>query len=446
MKFAAAGFDKIELVKENEAESSRLLGKIDNFCKNIRSGDLLVFYFAGHGRELNGEHYLVAKDGFADPKRYTVGSLPMSAVVDTTNKPGVRRLFILDCCRDNLLAGRSTAFVCNESRSIALDHAVRAQSGFIPPLILNSCSSGEKAFEDTDSGHGYFTKALLKTIGDAAINNFSVFRKQLNRNMNSSGTQNICWNGNVDDWDEVKLFDSWNPASSPAHALQPYPANYYDACLEAEESEKTLEKYKLPLSSAMSSAKRKAEIARNNGDWNKEIEFRQDFIKLITDAVDAEKQRIADVKAEAEGALKCASQVLKFSKKTVTGVKDKNITSIVIPDGVTTIGGRAFSDCKSLTSVTIPDSVTEIGWYAFSDCTSLTSVTIPSSVKKIDSGAFSGCTSLTSVTIPDSVTTIGSYAFWGCTSLTSVTIPRNCKYDESEWSASFPEGCKVIRR
>jgi len=54
LKFAAAGFDKIELVKENEAESSRLLGKIDNFCKNIRSGDLLVFYFAGNNMNSSG--------------------------------------------------------------------------------------------------------------------------------------------------------------------------------------------------------------------------------------------------------------------------------------------------------------------------------------------------------------------------------------------------------
>ena len=175
-EFKAAGFDKTVLIPENEAKSSELINKVRNFCEEMKDGDMLVFYFAGHGRELNNEHYLVAKDGFADPNLYSMGSLPMSVLVNVTNKPGVRRLFILDCCRDNLLAGRSTAFVCNKSRSIALNNAVRAQSGFIPPLILNSCSSGEKAFEDPDSGHGYFTKALLKTIGDTAINNFSVFQ------------------------------------------------------------------------------------------------------------------------------------------------------------------------------------------------------------------------------------------------------------------------------
>ena len=98
------------------------------------------------------------------------------------------------------------------------------------------------------------------------------------------------------------------------------------------------------------------------------------------------------------------------------------VTDLIIPDGVTSIGDRAFYGCISLTSVTIPDSVTSIGYEAFYECTSLTSVTIPDSVTKIGDYAFYDCTSLTSITIPDSVTSIGNYAFYRCTSLTSVTI------------------------
>ena len=99
------------------------------------------------------------------------------------------------------------------------------------------------------------------------------------------------------------------------------------------------------------------------------------------------------------------------------------LTSVTIPDSVTSIGDNAFSDCTSLTSITIPDSVITIGNYAFSYCDSLTSVTIPDSVTTIGYCAFSGCDSLTSVTIGNSVTTIGYCAFSGCDSLTSVTIP-----------------------
>ncbi len=101
-----------------------------------------------------------------------------------------------------------------------------------------------------------------------------------------------------------------------------------------------------------------------------------------------------------------------------------SLTSVVIPDSVTTIGDSAFSGCKSLTSVTIGNGVTSIGDWAFSYCDSLTSVVIPDSVTIIGEYAFYSCDSLTSVTIGNNVTTIGDSAFSGCKSLTSVTIPK----------------------
>ena len=101
---------------------------------------------------------------------------------------------------------------------------------------------------------------------------------------------------------------------------------------------------------------------------------------------------------------------------------DTCLTSVTIPNSVTSIGGSAFDGCTGLTSVTIPNSVTSIGDSAFDGCTGLTSVTIGNSVTSIGSDAFSYCTGLTSITIPNSVTSIGSEAFSRCTGLTSVTI------------------------
>ena len=101
------------------------------------------------------------------------------------------------------------------------------------------------------------------------------------------------------------------------------------------------------------------------------------------------------------------------------------LTSINIPNSVTTIGEHAFSGCDSLTSINIPNSVTMIGKGAFSGCDSLTSINIPDDVTTIGEGAFGGCHSLTNINIPNSVTTIGTGAFFYCLSLTSINIPNS---------------------
>ena len=146
------------------------------------------------------------------------------------------------------------------------------------------------------------------------------------------------------------------------------------------------------------------------------------------------------------------------SRTVLKGVRDISITSVVIPDGVTTIWKSAFCICSSLSSINIPNSVTSIGEYAFGNCRNLTSIKIPNSVTKIGDGAFYGCSGLISLvvdkensvfdsrnncnaiintttnslifgckksTIPQSVTSIGNYAFDGCSSLTSIDIPNS---------------------
>ena len=144
---------------------------------------------------------------------------------------------------------------------------------------------------------------------------------------------------------------------------------------------------------------------------------------------------------------------------------------VVIPEGVTSIGGEAFDSCKDLTSITIPNSVKSIGDWAFEICSSLTEITIPESVTSIgysafhntpwlenkqkenplvivnyilidgttcsgdvvipdsvtsiSEGAFDGCKGLISITIPNSVKSIGDSAFRSCSSLTEITIPNS---------------------
>ena len=131
------------------------------------------------------------------------------------------------------------------------------------------------------------------------------------------------------------------------------------------------------------------------------------------------------------GELKCLSPYFIYDNKVlfdkdkskIIAFRDRNTTSYVIPDGVTSIGDGAFWDCRSLTSLVIPESVTRIGEFAFCCCESLTDIVIPDRVTRIGEFAFSGCESLTDIVIPEGVTSIGGSAFKNCISLTDIVIP-----------------------
>ena len=107
---------------------------------------------------------------------------------------------------------------------------------------------------------------------------------------------------------------------------------------------------------------------------------------------------------------------------------DELLTGITIPEGVTTIGDRAFYECTALKTVNLPDSLTVIGNSAFYSCAALETINMPAGLTKIGASGFKGCSSIQSVSFPEGFEELGDAAFEACTSLKSVSFPKSAAY------------------
>ena len=118
------------------------------------------------------------------------------------------------------------------------------------------------------------------------------------------------------------------------------------------------------------------------------------------------------------------------------GAYAPEITKVVLPEGLTSIGSYAFRNCSSLVSIAIPSTVTTINDEAFAYCSVLSSINLPVGLTHIGNYAFEGCSSITSVSIPDGVTYLGTGAFDGCSELTYLSIPSSVDFvyvDQDGW-------------
>ena len=102
-----------------------------------------------------------------------------------------------------------------------------------------------------------------------------------------------------------------------------------------------------------------------------------------------------------------------------------SLTTISLPNGLTSVGNSAFGDCGSLIAIILPNSLTTIDDYAFNHCYSLTTISLPNGLTSIGASAFQYCHSLTSISLPNSLTSIGVDAFYNCVSLTSISLSNS---------------------
>lgn len=123
------------------------------------------------------------------------------------------------------------------------------------------------------------------------------------------------------------------------------------------------------------------------------------------------------------------------------------VKSVVIEEGVTSIGDDAFYSCENLEKVTIASSVKRIGTAAFIYCVSLDHIDIPDGVETIDDGAFWQCEGLKTVSIPKSVLSLKNNSFYYCSSIEAITVDaENPNYSSDEYGVLFDKNKTVLIR
>ena len=177
--------------------------------------------------------------------------------------------------------------------------------------------------------------------------------------------------------------------------------------------------------------------AQSIGD-NTTINYEGYSLKFtVTSVANSECEVVGYTRPTEAMAIEIPSKVIIQGKEfnvTSIGVKAFNsssttlwkITSITIPNSITSIGENAFFYCTMLTNITIPNSVISIGSSAFHGCTGLEAVTLSESLIEISNSAFYNCSKLSNIILPSNITTIGSSAFYGC-KFTSIIIPNSVK-------------------
>ena len=233
------GFSKknIQMLLDDKAVSMR--DAAAEMADSLGKDDVFVFYFSGHGCELDGKHYLLTTEAHNNVQmiKDRVGMVDLASIKRVTDIPGLLRIFILDCCRNDILKsshkGVETDCISGYSNSKGIvlkkmSEADESMPNIIPPFILTACDENECAFEDTKAQQGFFTQVLIETLQDKKVTSLQRFsevfqKKWSNEDLQNKirafchGSQNPCWRGSLSR--TLPLMPHWSgaiPVEAPA--------------------------------------------------------------------------------------------------------------------------------------------------------------------------------------------------------------------------------------
>lgn len=196
-------FDSVTLLTDGEARRICILRVLEELCKQMSNGDILLFFFSGHGCECNGNQVLVLTgDGNGGRDSITLGELETA-----TRRPGIRRVFVFDCCRNVDPNGQPVTQNLYALRAVP---EYVAANGLMPPLVLSSCASGEHSFDDPRAAMGYFTRAFARALKSRNVRCFRDFYKVFREKMKDFVLPDIQ-NPEVNDsfWTDIQLLPHW---------------------------------------------------------------------------------------------------------------------------------------------------------------------------------------------------------------------------------------------
>ncbi len=163
-----AGYDAVRLLRD--PTKSEILDAVEKTANGLASGDLLVFFFAGHGIEYAGNHLLLCRPARLAWLKHYDEAIPVDHLRDMTAKKGLARVLILDCCRSDLMLTRGAGGNGFQGEAglrdvVARETAPVDQEGSV--TILCSCTDGKQALELPHREQGLFTAALLEVMQES---------------------------------------------------------------------------------------------------------------------------------------------------------------------------------------------------------------------------------------------------------------------------------------